>query len=96
MCKELIISSFLEGECLQDSAKARVTFDKKYLNKNLYIAAPIEDGFYIYMHDEALELFKDRFEKTVSWTQKGLYHTTTKYDFMKKYYFDSNSKEVNF
>lgn len=90
-----LLAVSLKGNVYKIQLKARITFDKKYLNKNLYIAAPVDDGFYIYLHDEALELFIDRFNKTVSWTEKGGYSTTTKYDYMEKYFFNADSREIN-
>jgi len=32
------------------------------MGKDLYIAFPSDDGFYVYLHDEALKLFIDRYK----------------------------------
>ena len=91
-----LLSVSLKGNVYKIQLKGRLTFDKKYLKKDLYIACPVDDGFYIYPHDEALKLFLKRFNQTSSWKDKGSYSTTTKYEKMEKYYVDTESKEVNF
>lgn len=85
-----------EGDVYKIQLKGRLTFDKKYLNKDLYIAHPKWDGFSIYPHDEALKLFIKRFEGTSSWNDKGWYSTTTKYKEMDKYFVNKDSTEISF
>ena len=76
--------------------KSRLTFDKKYMKKDLYIAHPKNDGFSIYPHDEALKLFIKRFKKTKSWNEKGIYHNTTQYKEMDKYFVNKDSTKITF
>ena len=85
-----------EGDVYKIQLKARLTFDKKYLEKDLYLAFPENDGFYIYPHDEALKFFIKKFEETDSWNKDGIRHTTTKYDCMQKYLISEKSKSVIF
>ena len=76
--------------------KSRLTFDKKYIGKDLYLAFPSDDGFYVYLHDEALKLFIGRYETTSSWNDKGIYNTTTKYESMVKYFINESSESISF
>ena len=45
----------IDGSVIPVQLKGRLTFDKKYLNKNIYIAFPLNGDWYIVPHDEALE-----------------------------------------
>ena len=85
-----------KGDVFKIQLKSRLTFDKKYLDKNLYIAFPFEDGFYVYEHDEALQIFIKRFEQTKSWNDGGGYSTTTKYNSMDKYFISNESGTIFF
>ena len=50
-----------------------MTVDKKYLNKDLYIAF-IEDGkVKLYKHDDIVSLLPESSLKAKSWTENGLY-----------------------
>ena len=85
-----------EGDVFKIQLKSRLTFDKKYIGKDLYIAFPFDDGFYVYLHDEALKLFIDKYETTSSWNDKGIYNTTTKYESMVKYFINESSESISF
>jgi hypothetical protein len=65
------------GQALKVQQKGRLTFDKKYMGKNLYIAFQYKPSnvIYIYPHDEFLnELIKvTNIENTDSWIQNGKY-----------------------
>ena len=37
--------------------KGRLTFDKKYIGKNIFIAFPYLKSWYLFNHDELLDLF---------------------------------------
>jgi len=84
------------GDVYKIQLKSRLTFDKKYMKKDLCIAHPKNDGFSIYPHDEALKLFIKRFKTTSSWNDKGSYSTTTKYKEMDKYFINEDSKKISF
>jgi hypothetical protein len=85
-----------EGDVYKVQLKGRISFDKKYIGKEIYIACPIDDGYYIYFHDEALELFVDRFNNTKSWMDRGSYSTTTKYGYMETYFLNEESEYATF
>jgi hypothetical protein len=57
--------------------KGRLTFDKKYSGKNIFIAFPYRDRWYLFDHDELLKVFLDTFltqmATSVSWAEKGSY-----------------------
>jgi hypothetical protein len=58
---------------LKVQLKSRLTFDKKYIGKEIFICFFDKDRF-IYPHDELLELFKLEIQDSASWIDKGLYH----------------------
>lgn len=64
-----------EGEVLKVQLKGRLTFMKKYMNKNLYICFRNNQDWYIYPHDELIkELDGDlNLFNTPSWTNEGSY-----------------------
>ena len=82
------------GDVYKIQFKSRLTFDKKYMKKDLFMAYPSDDGFYIYPHDETLKLFIKRFKKTSSWNDKGSYSTTTKYEDMYKYFVNEDTTAI--
>ena len=61
------------NEFIKIQLKGRLTFDKKYIGKNIYIAFPHDDGFYVYPHDKVLKKYQERFNQTSSWNDKGQY-----------------------
>ena len=51
------IAQNIDGETfLRVQLKGRLTFDKKYLGKDLHIAFPYNDSWYTYPYDELLEV----------------------------------------
>jgi hypothetical protein len=70
------IAQHMDGNTfLKIQLKGRVAFYKKYLNKDLYIAFPSNDCWYLYPHDEILEkMLKDtNIGNTESWIEHGRY-----------------------
>lgn len=65
------------GDALKVQQKGRLTFDKKYLGKKLYIAFEYKptNTLYIYPHDELLQelVRQTNIVNTSSWTQNGKY-----------------------
>ncbi len=65
-----------EGDVLKVQLKGRMTFDKKYLNKDLHICFREGNDWYLYPHDKLFELVKS--ESTIaesqSWLKDGSYH----------------------
>ena len=71
------IAVHVDGETmLRVQLKGRLAFDKKYRGKNLWIAfRDSKSGeIYAYPHDELLERYIKRLEKTEAWRQGGTFH----------------------
>ena len=66
-----------KNEILRIQLKARFTIDKKYLNKDLFIACPIGEKWFIYSHDAVVKFCKSKhiYTQSASWTKDGLYST---------------------
>ena len=67
-----------DGEdTLRVQLKARLTIDKKYLNKNIYITFPVNDSWCLIKHDDLVKFVEDNtnWKNTDSWIKKGLYHS---------------------
>lgn len=76
--------------------KSRVTFDRKYLNKNLWIGFPWEEGAYVYPHDEILAAYiraraarGHPLESSRAWSAGGCVHwskpTAELFDHLRPY-----------
>jgi hypothetical protein len=53
--------------------KGRLTFNKKYLRRHLYICFRSADRWYFYPHDKLLQKVRRRFSHTKSWKKRGGY-----------------------
>lgn len=57
--------------------KGRLTFSTKYQGKEIYIAFPYSNNWYLFNHDELLQIFlndeKINFNQSVSWIKGNLY-----------------------
>jgi hypothetical protein len=64
-------------ETLLVQLKSRITIDKKYLNKGLYMAFPVHGNWYLILHDELVEKVdrNTNWLNAKSWVNKGLYHS---------------------
>lgn len=58
---------------LKVQLKARLTFDKKYIGKDIFICF-FDKKWFIYPHDELLKQFEPEILNSSSWADKGLYH----------------------
>ncbi|MDB2363388.1 hypothetical protein N9V83_00010 [Flavobacteriales bacterium] len=69
------IAIHIDGEqLLKVQLKGRLTIDKKYLQKEIYIAF-IEDGVMkLYDHDFIVSKLKTNILQSKSWSEKGIYH----------------------
>jgi hypothetical protein len=58
---------------LKIQLKGRLTFCEYYVGKDLHIAFPLGNDWYLYPHDELLEKVHkiNGFKDTLSWTEKG-------------------------
>ena len=65
-----------EGEVLKVQLKGRMTFDKKYLGKDLYICFRDGQDWFVYPHDKLFELVKSEstMAESQSWVKEGSYH----------------------
>ena len=72
---DFIAQHFNKDEFLKIQLKGRLTFDKKYIKKDLWVCFRSDDIIYLYPHDELLEkLLKHGLMKnTESWDVKGGY-----------------------
>lgn len=64
-------------DTLRVQLKARLTIDKKYIGKKLYVAFPVHTNWYLIDHDDLVAIIGEsaNWLNTESWIQKGLYHS---------------------
>lgn len=70
------ISCHINGvDSLKVQLKGRVTIDKKYLGKDIYIGFIYNQKYYVFPHDLIVErvLADSSVETSKSWVEKGLY-----------------------
>ncbi len=72
------IAQHINGErYLKVQLKARLTFDKKYLEKDLQVCFPYKENWYLYNHDELLNVFLNHYGDSMavskSWLEEGTY-----------------------
>jgi len=62
-------------DILKIQLKGRMTIDKKYLNKDIYMAFPLNGDFYLVPHDELVDLAgkSTGWLESSSWIDKGGY-----------------------
>ena len=53
--------------------KGRFTVDKKYINKEIYIAFIEDDVVKLYRHDDAVDALSDNIKNSSSWSEFGGY-----------------------
>ncbi len=73
------IAQHLDGSFLKVQLKGRLTFWKKYENKDLWMCFPSGSDWYIYPHDEALKLLMKRKKNSM----KSTYEKEGTYGFPK-------------
>ena len=62
-----------DNEMIKVQLKGRFTIDKKYWNKEIYIAFRENNENKIYKHDDAVNMIPENTAKSKSWAVKGLY-----------------------
>ena len=72
------IAQHIDGiNYLKVQLKARLTFDKKYIGKDLHVCFPNNSSWYLYTHDKLLEVFLKSYPggmaASKSWVNDGLY-----------------------
>jgi hypothetical protein len=72
---DFIALEFGEENYLKVQLKSKLTFDKKYLGKNITICFCDRktNEWYLYPHDELCEIIMKEHKDTVSWKEKGIY-----------------------
>lgn len=72
---DFIAQHISEDLFLKVQLKSRLTFDRKYQGKDIWIAFPDNEGWYIFPHDTLLaEILNDtNIGNTASWMEKGIY-----------------------
>ena len=73
---DFIAIHFSGEKYLKVQLKGRLTFDKKYKGKEIWICFndKKDKKWYLYPHDELLKFFEAGFKKTDSWKNEGAYH----------------------
>ena len=73
---DFIAIHFSGEKYLKVQLKGRLTFDKNYKEKDIYICFndKKDKKWYLYPHDELLKFFEAGFKKTDSWKNEGAYH----------------------
>jgi len=61
------------GEIIKVQLKGRFTLDKKYIDKDLYIAFIENEEIKIYWHDDAIAIMPENIKTSNSWKNTGLY-----------------------
>ena len=60
-------------DMLKVQLKGRLTLDKKYIGKDIYVAFLENNKVKLYSHDEVFELFPEKSRQSVSWQKNGSY-----------------------
>ncbi len=70
------------SETLKVQLKARLTIDVKYIDKKLYVAFPLNGGWYLIEHETLIEMVRlhTNWLNTDSWIKKGCYHSAAPSD----------------
>ena len=78
------IAQHIDGKTfIKVQLKGRLTFAQKYLRKNIHVAFHHKGDWYLYPHDEVLDLVIEETEAvkgTSSWDDDGVYHFGTHSD----------------
>lgn len=76
------IAQHIDGEkYLKVQLKARLTFDKKYCEKDIFVCFREENSYYLYHHDELLNVFLSKYHATMA--QSSSWKKDEKYTFRK-------------
>lgn len=73
---DFIAQHFKNGVLLKVQLKSRLTFHEKYSKKDLWICFPDNGNWYLYKHDDLLEIFlnkNDGINQSKSWSESKSY-----------------------
>ncbi len=62
-----------DGVLRKVQLKGRWTIDRKYSGRDIWIAFPIADDWYLMPHDEMVKQAEPGVVQSLSWTKEGLY-----------------------
>lgn len=81
---DIFARHMINGDAITIQLKSRLTFDRKYCGKDLWMAFPSTGGVYLYPHDALLakylaarEARGEPLEKSDAWQRDGLVHWLT-------------------
>lgn len=65
------------NDTLKVQLKSRLTIDKKYIGKKLFLTFPVGDSWYLIEHDTLVDFVRNstKWLDTNSWREKGIYHS---------------------
>jgi hypothetical protein len=65
------------NQTLKVQLKGRLTIDKKYVDKDIWMTFPVEDEWYLIPHDDLISIIQTRTQwmSTDSWNEKGNYNS---------------------
>ena len=74
---DFIATHFNGIDIIKVQLKGRLTIDKKYIGKEIHIAFPYENQFYMIPHDHLIEVIQNATQwlNSKSWTENGAYST---------------------
>ncbi len=62
-----------DGQVRKVQLKGRWTIDRKYVGRDIWIAFPIENNWYLIPHDEMVGSAETGVIQSASWTERGQY-----------------------
>ena len=78
---DFIAQHYKDKTFLKVQLKGRLSIDKKYMNKNIWICFRIKKNLYLYPHDEIMDYIvansPTNISNTISWGKRGLYSWPT-------------------
>ena len=81
------LAQHIDGkQTIKIQLKGRFTIDKKYLKKNLFVAFPADEKWYLYPHDDVIKELKKwgfKYLDTDSWKSKGSYNMASFNELLK-------------
>jgi hypothetical protein len=70
---DFILQRESDGKLHKVQLKGRWTIDKKYEGRDIWMAFPIADDWYLVPHDEMVKSAEPGVLESLSWTKDGLY-----------------------
>ena len=70
------IAQHVSGNFLKVQLKGRLLIDKKYIGKEIWMCFPVQDGCYLFAHDDVMDwiLTNTKVRETSSWLEQGIHH----------------------